>query len=44
MGHGITYWGRREVPTGVCWGKLEEESQFGTPRRRWADNNEIQLE
>ena len=35
---------RREVRTGMWWGKLEEGSQFGAPRRRWADNIEINLE
>jgi hypothetical protein len=34
----------RAVRTGVWWGELEEESEFGTPRCRSADNIEIYFE
>jgi len=36
--------GRGEVYIGVWWGILKEKRPLGRPRRRWADNNRMDLQ
>ena len=36
--------GRGEVYTGFWWGNLRGKRQLGRPRRRWEDNNKMDLQ
>jgi hypothetical protein len=33
-----TYWGKREMHTGVWWGNLTERFRIGSLRCRWEDD------
>ena len=37
-------WGRGEACTGVGWGNLRERDHLERPKRRWEDNNKINLQ